>query len=94
MFSLLLLRITLLIIRVWLTNGAQNADCVFQTSNNSTYISLPKTSATRIIPVKLFYRVFLGRAEASRSHLSTAFMRSDFFNARVHARNVLARPYD
>ncbi len=65
-FSLLLLKITLLIIRVWVTNGAQTANGVFQTSNNSTYISLPKTSARRIIPVKLFYRVFLSRADASR----------------------------
>ncbi len=47
-FSLLLLKITLLIIRVWATNGAQTA--IFQTSSNSIYISLPKTSARRIIP--------------------------------------------
>ncbi len=64
-FLLLLLKITLLIIRVWDTNGAQTANGIFQTSNNSTYISLPKTSAKRIIPVKL-YRVFLSRADASR----------------------------
>ncbi len=64
-FSLLLLKITLLIIRVWVTNGAQTANGIFQTSNNSTYKSLPKTSARRIIPVKL-YRVFLSRADASR----------------------------
>ncbi len=65
-FLLLLLKITLLIIRVWVTNGAQTANGIFQTSNNSTYISLPKTSARRIIPVKLFYGVFLSRADASR----------------------------
>ncbi len=65
-FSLLLLKITLLIIRVWVTNGAQTANGIFQRSYNSTYISLPKTSARRIIPVKLFYRVFLSRADASR----------------------------
>ncbi len=66
MFSLLLLKITLLIIRVWVANGAQTANGIFQTSNNSTYISLSKTSARRIIPVKRFYRVFLSRADASR----------------------------
>ncbi len=65
-FLLLLLKITLLIIRVWVTDWAQSANGIFQTSNNSTYISLPKTSARRIIPVKLFYRVFLSRADASR----------------------------
>ncbi len=65
-FSLLLLKITLLIIRGWVTNGAQTANGIFQTSKNSTFISLPKTSAGRIIPVKLFYRVFLSRADASR----------------------------
>ncbi len=65
-FSLLLLKITLLIIRVWVTNGAQTANGIFQTTNNSTYISLPKTSARLIILVKLFYRVFLSRADASR----------------------------
>ncbi len=65
-FSLLLVKITLLIIRVWVTNGAQTANGIFQTSNNSTYISLPKTSARRIIPVKRFYRVFLSRVDASR----------------------------
>ncbi len=64
--SLLLLKITLLIIRVWVTNGAQTANGIFQTNNNSTIISLPKTSGRRIIPVKLFYRVFLSRADASR----------------------------
>ncbi len=64
--SLILLKITLLIIRVWVTNGAQTANGIFQTGNNSTYISLPKTSARRIIPVKRFYRVFLSRADASR----------------------------
>ncbi len=57
-------------------------------------VSLPKTSGRRIIPVKLFYRVFLSRADASRYHLSTAFMQADFFNARVRARKVLARPHD
>ncbi len=51
-FSLLLLKITFLIIRVWITNGTQTANGIFQTSNNSTYISLPKTSARWIIPVK------------------------------------------
>ncbi len=61
-----LLKITLLIIRVWVTDGAQTANGIFQTSNNSTCISLPKTSARRIIAVKLFYRVFLSRADASR----------------------------
>ncbi len=35
-FSLLLLKITLLIIRVWVTNGAQTANGIFQTSNNFT----------------------------------------------------------
>ncbi len=55
-----------LIIRIWVTGRAQTANGIFQTSNNSTYISLPKTSARRIIPVKLFYRVFLSRADASR----------------------------
>ncbi len=40
-FSLLLLKITLLIIRVWVTNRAQTANGIFQTSNNSTYISHP-----------------------------------------------------
>ncbi len=65
-FSLLLLKITLLIVRVWVTNGAQTANGIFQTSHNSTYISLPKTSARWIIPLKLFYRVFLSRADASR----------------------------
>ncbi len=65
-FSLLLLNITLLIIRVWVTNRPQTANGIFQTSKNSTYISLPKTSARRIIPVKRFYRVFLSRADASR----------------------------
>ncbi len=65
-FSLLLLKITLLIIRVWATNGTQTANGIFQTSNNSTYISLPKTSTRRIILVMLFYRVFLSRADASR----------------------------
>ncbi len=64
--SLLLLKITLLIIRVWVTNGAQTANGIFQTSSNYTYISLPKISARRIIPVKLFCRVFLSRADASR----------------------------
>ncbi len=64
-FSLLLLKITLLIIRVWVTNGAQTANAIFQASNNSAYISLPKTSARRIIPVKLFYRVFLSKVDAS-----------------------------
>ncbi len=61
-----LLKITLLIIRVWVTDGAQTANGIFQTNNNSTYISLPKTSARRIIAVKPFYRVFLSRADASR----------------------------
>ncbi len=65
-FSLLLLNITLLIIRVWVTNGAQTVNGIFHTINNSAYISLPKTSARRIIPVKLFCRVFLSRADASR----------------------------
>ncbi len=65
-FSLFLLKITFLIIRLWVTNGTQTANGIFQTSNNSTYISLPKTSARRIIAVKLFYRVFLSRADASR----------------------------
>ncbi len=65
-FSLLLLKMTLLIIRVWVTTGAQTANVIFQRSNNSTCITLPKTSARRIIPVKLFYRVFLSRADASR----------------------------
>ncbi len=65
-FSLLSLKITILIIRVWVTNGAQTVNGTFQTSNNSTYISLPKTSARRIIPVKRFHRVFLSRADASR----------------------------
>ncbi len=65
-FSLLLLKITLLIIQVWVTNRAQTANGIFQTSNNSTYISLPKTSSRRLIAVKLFYRVFLSRADASR----------------------------
>ncbi len=65
-FSLLLLKITLLITRVWVTNGSQTANGNFPKSINSTYISLPKTSARRIIPVKLFYRVFLSRADASR----------------------------
>ncbi len=37
-FSLLLLKITLLIIRVWVTNGAQAANGIFQINNNSTYI--------------------------------------------------------
>ncbi len=36
-----LFEITLLIIRVWVTNGAQTANGIFQTSNDSTYISLP-----------------------------------------------------
>ncbi len=58
MFSLLLLKITLLIIRVWVTNGAQNVNGIFHTGNNYTYISHPKTSARQIIPVKLFYRAF------------------------------------
>ncbi len=57
-FSLLSLKITLLIIRVWVKNGAKTANDIFQTSINSTYISLPKSSARRIIPVKRFYRVF------------------------------------
>ncbi len=35
-FSLLLLKITLLTIRVWVTNGAQTANGIFQTSDNST----------------------------------------------------------
>ncbi len=48
------------------TDGAQTVNGIFQTSNKSTYISLPKTSARRIIPVKLFYRIFLSRADASR----------------------------
>ncbi len=61
-----LLKITLLIIWVWATDGALTANGTFQTNNNSTFISLPKTSARRIIPVKLFYRVFLSRADASR----------------------------
>ncbi len=62
-----LLKITVLIIRVWATDGAQTVNGpFFQTSNNSTYISLPKTSARPIIPAKLFYRVFLSRADASR----------------------------
>ncbi len=65
-FPLLLLKITLLIIRVWVKNRAQNATGIFQTSHNSTYISLPITSTRRIILVKLFYRVFLSRADASR----------------------------
>ncbi len=64
-FSLLLLKITLLIIGVWVINGTHTANGIFQTSNNSTYISLPKTSARRIVPVKL-NRVFLSRADASR----------------------------
>ncbi len=64
--SLLLLKITLLIIRIWVTNGAQTGNGIFQTSHNSTYISLPKTSTRRIILVMLFYRVFLSRADASR----------------------------
>ncbi len=61
-----LLKITHLIIRVWATDGAQITNGIFQISNNSTYISLPTTSARRIIAVKLFYRVFLSRADASR----------------------------
>ncbi len=61
-----LLKITLLIIRFWATDWAQAANGIFQTSNNSTYISLPKTSTRRIIAVKLFYCVFLSRADASR----------------------------
>ncbi len=65
-FSLLLLKITLPIIRVWVTNGAQTANGIFQTSNNSTYISLPKASVRRIIPVKQFYRVFISGADTSR----------------------------
>ncbi len=35
-FSLVLLKITLLVIRVWVTNGAQTANGIFQTSTNST----------------------------------------------------------
>ncbi len=35
-FSLLMLKITLLIIRVWVTNGAQTVNGIFQTSKNST----------------------------------------------------------
>ncbi len=62
MFSLLLLKITLLIIRVWVTNGAQTGSSIFQTSR----ISVPNTSARRIILVKLFYCVFLSMADASR----------------------------
>ncbi len=64
-FSLLLLKINLLIIRVRVTDGAQTTNGIFQISNNSTYISLPKINARRIILVKL-YRVFLSRADASR----------------------------
>ncbi len=54
-----LLKITVLIKRVWATDRAQTVNGSFQTSSNSTYISLPKASARRIIPVKLFYHVFL-----------------------------------
>ncbi len=35
-----LLKITLQIIRVWVADGAQTVNGIFQTSNNSTYISL------------------------------------------------------
>ncbi len=52
------LKVTLVIIRVWVTAGAQTTNGIFQTSNNSTYMSLYKTCATRIIPVKLFYFIF------------------------------------
>ncbi len=87
-FSLLLLEITLLILRVWVTNGAQTVN-----GYNSTYKSLSKTCARRIIPDELFYRIFLSIADATRLHLSTAFMRADFFNVRVHARKLLARTH-
>ncbi len=93
-FHFFLLKTILLILRVWVTNWAQTANGIFEKSNNSTYISLPKTCTWRIIPVKLFQRIYLSRADASRQHLSTAFMRVGFFNPRVHARKVLARPHD
>ncbi len=76
-------KITLVIIRVWVTNGAQTANGIFQTSISSTYTPLSKIYARRIIPVKLFYHTF-------SAHFS-AFMRADFFNVRVRARWVLAR---
>ncbi len=108
-FSLLLLKITLLIIRVWVTNGAQTANGVFQTSNNSTYISLPKTNARRIIPVKMFYRVFLSRGDASPIPFIKSFHAEGLFQragarsqsactsarlARAHARTPASYPSD
>ncbi len=75
-------KITLVIIRVWVTNSAQTANGIFQTSISPTYKPLSKIYARRVIPVKLFYHTF--------SHFS-AFMRADFFNVRLRARWVLAR---
>ncbi len=37
-----------------------------QTSNKSTYISIPKTHARRLFPLKLFNRIFLSRADAAQ----------------------------
>ncbi len=79
------LKITLGIIRAWVTNGAQTANGIFQTSISSTYTPLSKIYARRIIPVKLFYHTF-------SAHFSV-FMRADFFNVRVRARWVLARTH-
>ncbi len=79
------LKIILVIIRVWVTNGAQTANSIFQTSISPTYTPLSKIYARRVIPVKLFYHTF-------SAHFS-AFMRADFFNGRVRARCVLARTH-
>ncbi len=45
---------------------ACSANGDFQTSNNSTYIFLSKIHTRQIIPVKLFYRGLLSRADAAR----------------------------